>query len=97
MSAFHSEFDQNEDWTAYTERLQNYFIHVANDVASDNKKCTILLSVCGPAIWTHSQSPSSYRGGAGPSLLGRDWLMELRIDWNEVFSVGKVAPDSLEC
>ena len=34
-----------EDWSAYTERLDQYFI--ANDVTSGAKKRAILLSVCG--------------------------------------------------
>ena len=35
-----------EPWITYTERLQYYFI--VNDVQSEDKKCAILLSVCGP-------------------------------------------------
>ena len=39
------EFDSSvEDWTSYTERLQQYF--AANDVA-DGKQRAVLLSVCG--------------------------------------------------
>ena len=43
LSAFNPA---KEHWTAYTERLQYYFI--ANEVKSDEKKRAILLSVCGP-------------------------------------------------
>jgi hypothetical protein len=38
-----------EDWTSYTERLQQYFI--ANDVDGNEKKRAILLSVCGAATY----------------------------------------------
>ena len=38
-----------EDWTAYTERLENYF--TANDVEDGLKKRAILLSVCGAATY----------------------------------------------
>ena len=53
MAVFHgtiSEFDRNqEDWTVYSERLQNYF--VANDIDNDEKKRAILLSVCGSSTY----------------------------------------------
>ena len=40
------EFDSaTEGWTAYSERLEQYF--VANDVDDAAKKRAILLSVCG--------------------------------------------------
>ena len=43
-------FDQSkEDWRSYTERLKHYF--VANEVVDNDKKCSILLSVCGPATY----------------------------------------------
>jgi hypothetical protein len=39
-------FDRaTEDWTSYTERLEQYF--AANDVESAAKQRAILLSVCG--------------------------------------------------
>jgi hypothetical protein len=39
-------FDQGkEDWTAYTERLEQYF--AANDVKDTTKQRAILLSACG--------------------------------------------------
>ena len=34
-----------EDWSAYTERLDQYFI--ANDITTGAKKRVILLSICG--------------------------------------------------
>ena len=41
-----NEFEASrEDWTSYTERLQQYF--AANDVDSAEKQRAILLSVCG--------------------------------------------------
>ena len=41
-----SEFEgAREDWTSYTERLQQYF--TANDVTDAGKQRAILLSVCG--------------------------------------------------
>lgn len=43
LSAFNQE---QETWSTYAERLHYYFI--ANDVKIDEKKCEILLSVCGP-------------------------------------------------
>ena len=36
-----------EDCTTYTDRMKHYF--VANDVADEGKKRSILLSACGPA------------------------------------------------
>lgn len=53
MAASHGSvrsFDsKREDRTSYTERLNYYFI--ANDIASDEKKHSILLSKCGPAAY----------------------------------------------
>ena len=44
------EFDSDkETWTAYTERLQEYFL--ANDVDVAEKQRAILLSVCGAATY----------------------------------------------
>ena len=44
------EFDRRaEDWTAYCERLEQYFL--ANDVADGDKKRAILLSVCGAGTY----------------------------------------------
>ena len=41
------EFDPDrEDWTSYTERLEQYF--TANDMKDAGKQRAILLSVCGP-------------------------------------------------
>ena len=43
---FLNEFEAGkEDWTSYTERLQQYF--TANDVESPEKQRAILLSGCG--------------------------------------------------
>ena len=43
------KFDPNlEDWTSYTERLQQYF--TANDV-TENKQRAVLLSGCGVATY----------------------------------------------
>ena len=44
------EFNSDcEDWTAYTERLTQYF--VANDVTVAEKKRAILLSACGASTY----------------------------------------------
>ena len=44
------EFDpEKEDWTSYTERLQQYF--TANDVDNASKQRAILLSVCRPKTY----------------------------------------------
>lgn len=40
---------KSEDWTSYSERLQQHFI--ANDVEDVEKKRAILLSVCGAATY----------------------------------------------
>ena len=40
---------EEEDWTAYCERLEQYFL--ANDVESAEKQRAILLSVCGAATY----------------------------------------------
>ena len=39
----------NEEWTSYCERLEQYFL--ANDVNSAEKQRTILLSVCGSSTY----------------------------------------------
>ena len=46
LSAFNPA---KEHWTAYIERARYYFI--ANDVKSDEKKCAILFSGCGPETY----------------------------------------------
>ena len=44
------EFDPSqEEWSEYAERLTQYF--VANDVANDDKKRAIFLSVCGASTY----------------------------------------------
>ena len=51
------EFDPNlEDWTSYTERLQQYF--TANDVAEDKQRA-VLLSGCGVATYCLIKEPDS--------------------------------------
>ena len=51
--ATHGEFSAfnpvKEHWTAYIERAHYYFI--ANDVKTDEKKCAILFSGCGPETY----------------------------------------------
>ena len=53
MSLFHGHIGEfscdAEDWTVYTERLQNYF--VANDISSEAKKRAVLLSACGSSTY----------------------------------------------
>ena len=45
-----SDFDSDrEDWTSYTERLEQYF--EANDVVSAVKQRAILLSICGASTY----------------------------------------------
>ena len=46
LSAFNPT---KEQWTSYIERAHYYFI--ANDVKSDEKKCAILFSGCGPETY----------------------------------------------
>lgn len=46
MGEFNSE---NETWTCYSERLEQYFI--ANGVESEDKKRAILLTMSGPATY----------------------------------------------
>ncbi len=44
------EFNEaTEDWTSYTERVEQYF--AANDVDSATKQRAILLSACGPSTY----------------------------------------------
>ena len=38
-----------EDWVEYTDRLSYYF--TANGITDDARKCTILISCCGPATF----------------------------------------------
>ena len=45
-----SQYQQSkETWTTYVERLNHYFI--ANDVADEGKKRSILLSACGSSTY----------------------------------------------
>ena len=45
-----SDFDSDrEDWTSYTERLEQYF--EANDVVLAVKQRAILLSICGASMY----------------------------------------------
>ena len=45
-----SEFDNGqEDWTSYTERLQQYFS--ANEIEVGDKQRAILLNCCGPQTY----------------------------------------------
>ena len=45
-----TEFSGNaDDWEAYIEQLESYF--VANDIDSASKKRAILLSSCGTAVY----------------------------------------------
>ena len=46
LSAFNPSM---EPWTAYTEKFKYYF--TANDVQPEDKKHSILLSVCGPGTY----------------------------------------------
>ena len=54
---------KEEDWTSYTERLEQYF--TANDVEDAGKQRAILLSVCGAATYKlirsllHPEKPTS--------------------------------------
>lgn len=49
------EFHQGvEDWKAYTERLDHYFM--ANDIVGEGNKSAILLSMCGPTMYGFIQS-----------------------------------------
>ena len=41
--------DEEETWTQYVERLEQYFI--ANEVEDDKKQRAIFLSVCGPKTY----------------------------------------------
>ena len=42
---------QVEDWTCYTERLENYFIANKIDAGAADQRRAILLSVCGPTTY----------------------------------------------
>ncbi len=42
-------FNESEDWLQYVKRLEHYF--EANGIADNDKKGTILLTVCGPKIY----------------------------------------------
>ena len=50
--AAHGKLDQfqgQEDWESYEERLQQYF--VANDIKDAEKQRVILLSTCGQSTY----------------------------------------------
>ena len=42
---------QVEDWTCYTERLENYFVANKIDAEAADQRRAILLSVCGPTTY----------------------------------------------
>ena len=42
--------DQEEDWTSYCERMDQYFI--ANDIADVSKQRAIFLSSCGKPTYS---------------------------------------------
>ena len=39
------EFQENDNWIEYTERLEHYF--TANEITDAGKKQAVLLSLCG--------------------------------------------------
>ena len=39
------EYNENDSWMEYTERLEHYF--AANEITDNNKKRGVLLSACG--------------------------------------------------
>ena len=39
------EYNENDNWIEYTERLEHYF--TANDITDNSKKQAVLLSACG--------------------------------------------------
>ena len=51
--ATHGKIDSfnpsQESWTSYAERLSHYFD--ANDITTESKKKSILLTVCGPSTY----------------------------------------------
>ena len=53
MTAVYGKFSyfnsSHESWSSYSERLGYYF--AANDVQDEDKKKTILLTVCGPSTF----------------------------------------------
>lgn len=46
------------------------------------------LNVCGSIdVKANYISYHLWEAGEGPSLLGRNWLSEVRFDWNEIFQI----------
>ena len=39
----------------------------------------------------HATLPVTVVGGAGPSLIGRDWLFKLKLEWNKIMKINSVA------
>jgi len=71
VAAIHGEFNSTqEDWTSYTERLQQYF--TANDIA-EAKHRAILLSACGIATYLliNSSRKSCRKDICSVSQIGR--------------------------
>ena len=66
----------SEDWSAYVERLDQYFI--ANDVTSGQKKKAIFLSVCGTQTYKLIRSLVSPRK---PSDLAYNELTKKVLDY----------------
>ena len=63
-----SQYQQSkENWKTYVERLNHYFI--ANDVADDGKKRSILLSACGSSTYK-LMKPRESRTTGNYALLG---------------------------
>uniref|UniRef100_A0A8C9XYJ5 Uncharacterized protein n=1 Tax=Sander lucioperca TaxID=283035 RepID=A0A8C9XYJ5_SANLU len=65
-----SEYVESDgDWIEYVERLEHFFL--ANDITEEEKKCSILLSVCGAKTY------KLIRNLATPRSPGGIWFKEL--------------------
>ena len=59
MGSFGRISETREDWTQYTERVENYF--VANSIMDKQKKKSTILSVISPASYKLMRSLRNFQ------------------------------------
>eukprot|EP00731_Ephydatia_muelleri_P038059 Em0643g2a len=90
------EFDSaTEDWRAYSERLEQYF--VANDADDAAKKRAILLSVCGASTYNDSHSTPGQGKAARTVATFVSELKQLAVRCDFGASLEELLRDRLVC